>query len=280
MSHLLHLVAVDPLLGGEIGLGEVLFVLAKGVITLAAAARGRALHGVVRAQGPRRHVEPPRAEPRRALRHVPDAGRRHQVLLQGGPDPGSGRPQDLHPRPVPVGGPRLPRVLGDPDRWGLQQRERRLDHDRPHEDLAAAGRPADRRPAGAGLLVDRGLRRDAGRLVVGLEVPAARLGPGVGPDGVVRGRPRDVRGHRGDAGRLAVDPRHGAHAGGGGLRHLPAVEPDRHRRGAVRDLPHRRHRRDEPAAVRPRRGRAGAGRRLPHRVLVDPLRACSSWPSS
>ena len=58
------------------------------------------------------------------------------------------------------------------------------------------------------------------------------------------------------------------------------LEPLGHRLRAVRDLPHRRHRRAQPAAVRPRRGRAGAGRRLPHRVLVDPLRRSSSWPSS
>jgi NADH-quinone oxidoreductase subunit H len=34
MSHLLHLVAVDPLLAGDIGLAEVLIVLLKGVVTL------------------------------------------------------------------------------------------------------------------------------------------------------------------------------------------------------------------------------------------------------
>ena len=63
---------------------------------------------------------------------------------------------------------------------------------------------------------------------------------------------------------------------GDGFGHPPALEPDRHRRGAVRDLPHRRHGRDEPPAVRPRRGRAGARRRLPHRVLLDPLRPVKS----
>ncbi len=44
------------------------------------------------------------------------------------------------------------------------------------------------------------------------------------------------------------------------------------RRGALRHLPHRRHRGDEPAALRSGGGRAGAGRRLPHRVLLDQLR--------
>ena len=72
---------------------------------------------------------------------------------------------------------------------------------------------------------------------------------------------------------LAVDPRHRPQPGRPRLRRdHPALEHHRHRDRAVRDLPHRRHGRDEPAAVRPRRGRAGAGRRLPHRVLLDPLR--------
>ena len=61
---------------------------------------------------------------------------------------------------------------------------------------------------------------------------------------------------------------------------LRELEPHRHRRRAVRHLPHRRHRRAEPAAVRPRRGRAGAGRRLPHRVLARSGSPSSTWPSS
>ena len=54
-------------------------------------------------------------------------------------------------------------------------------------------------PIGIALLprdvVDRGLRRDARRLVVGLEVSAARFGAGHGADGVLRGgaRPRAWR---------------------------------------------------------------------------------------
>ena len=53
---------------------------------------------------------------------------------------------------------------------------------------------------------------------------------------------------------------------------LRQLEPLGDRPRPVRHLPHRRHRRAQPAAVRPGRGRAGAGRRLPHRVLLDPLR--------
>ena len=41
---------------------------------------------------------------------------------------------------------------------------------------------------------------------------------------------------------------------------------------AVRDLPDRGGRRDEPPAVRPRRGRAGARRRVQHRVHRHPVR--------
>ena len=77
-----------------------------------------------------------------------------------------------------------------------------------HDTLVAARRPAHRRPAHPRLLVDRRVRRDAGRLVVRLEVPAARLGAGVGADGVLRSGARPLRGRRRAARRLAVDPRH------------------------------------------------------------------------
>ena len=56
-----------------------------------AAARVGALHDLVRAQGARRHVEPARPQPRRALRDPADPRRRHQVLLQGGPAARPGR---------------------------------------------------------------------------------------------------------------------------------------------------------------------------------------------
>ena len=48
-------------------------------------------------------------------------------------------------------------------------------------DVPPAGRAAHRRALAAGDVGPRPLRRDAGGLVVGLEVPAARLGAGVGP---------------------------------------------------------------------------------------------------
>ena len=40
----------------------------------------------------------------------------------------------------------------------------------------------------------------------GLQVPAAGLGPSVGPDGLLRGRPRPLRGGRGAARRFPLDP--------------------------------------------------------------------------
>ena len=114
-------------------------------------------------------------------------------------------------------------------------------------------------------------------LVVGLEVPAPRLGPRLGADDLLRG---------GD----------GSHHRDGDPRHPLALD------AGDRATPRRRSfwhwnvfrlgilpfplffiavdRRAEPAAVRPHRGRAGARRRLPHRVLLAPLRACSSWRSS
>ena len=80
------------------------------------------------------------------------------------------------------------------------------------------------------LQLDRGLRRDARRLVVRLEVPAARLGAGLGADGVLRGGARPVGGGGRAAGRLAVDPRHRAEPGRRRLlRDRPPLERDRHR---------------------------------------------------
>ena len=45
----------------------------------------------------------------------------------------------------------------------------------------AVGRPADGDPVPAGHVLDRGLRDHAGRVVLGFEVPAARLGAGLAP---------------------------------------------------------------------------------------------------
>ena len=67
--------------------------------------------------------------------------------------------------------------------------------------------PPDGHPVPAGHVGHRRLRHHAGRLVVGLEVPAARLGAGLGPDDLLRGGPRDDRRHGGPGDRVAQHPR-------------------------------------------------------------------------
>ena len=63
-------------------------------------------------------------------------------------------------------------------------------------------------PVRAGHVRHRRLRRHAGRLVVGFEVPAARLGAGLGPDDLLRGRPGHDGGHGGAGQPLALHPGH------------------------------------------------------------------------
>ena len=129
-------------------------------------------------------IGPQRAGP---VRHPPVAGRRHQAVLQGavdrrrrptGPSSGSRRTSSI-----------LPAFLAFCDR--------------PHRRRGRAS-PATRRtcsspisPIGvllaAGDVGHRPLRRDARRLVVGFEVPAARLGAGVGAAAQLRGRVRARR---------------------------------------------------------------------------------------
>ena len=163
--------------------------------------------------------------------------------------------------PVPVARSRLHRLLRRPHRRHL--------HHRPPHHPAAAGRPPVGHPVRAHDVVDRRVRRHAGRLVVGVEVPAARLGAGVGPDGLLRGGPRIVRGHRRAAHRLPAHQRHR----GQPARVVPRpLEHHPDRRRPVLHLPDRRHRRDEPSAVRPGRSRGGDRRRLHGRVLVDRFR--------
>ena len=225
---------------------------------------------LVRAQGDLGHAEPDRPEPGRAVR---DRCRRwptgsscssRRTCCPTAPTPSSSswRPTSPSSRPflifavVPVGG--IITIGGHT--FELQVA------DPPMGILFVLAMSAIAR-----------LRRHAGRLVVGLEVPAARLGAGLGADDLLRGRARHDRGHGGARHRLALHPGHRGRAGraasGSGTLIRLGFVPfiffiDRH------------HGRDEPAALRPGRGRAGAGRRLPHRVLLDPVRACSSWPSS
>ena len=161
------------------------------------AARRHDVHGVVRAQDHLRHAEPHRSRPRRSMGDPADARRRHQVLLQGGHPPGRGRQAR-----VPVGAgarcrPRVPFVRRDP--------HRRHDHAVRSHHQPAAGRPAHRHPVPAGDVVARGLRRDARRVVVGLEVPAARRGARLRADDLLRGGHGPFGRHRDPRLRFAVD---------------------------------------------------------------------------
>ena len=117
----------------------------------------------------------------RAVRGPADPGRRHQVLLQGGPHPERADPFVFRLAPylafvpaflifcvVPIGGDFSDGNDGVVSIFG-------------HDTLPAGGRPAGRHPVRARPQLDRGLRRHAGGLVVGLEVPAARLGAGHRP---------------------------------------------------------------------------------------------------
>ena len=130
-----------------------------------------------------------------------------------------------------------------------------------------AGRPADRHPAGPGHVVDRGVRRDARRLVVGLEVPAARLGPGVGADGLLRGGPRPVGRRRRARRRHADHQRHRRrpeHRGDWNLWVTGVVPFVIFLIAGTAELNRRR-----STSSRPSRSSSAA----PHRVQLDPLRA-------
>ena len=96
----------------------------KTVVVLRPAARRHDAHGLVRAQGHRRHAEPHRPQPGRPVRHPPDARRRHQALLQGGPAPRPGRPARLPAwRPYLSVVPAFLVVRGRPHRRRLQRRQ-------------------------------------------------------------------------------------------------------------------------------------------------------------
>ena len=67
----------------------------------------------------------------------------------------------------------VPALVAFTDRAGRRAGDDRASHIR-----AAGGRPPDRDTASARHVVDLGLRGNAGRMVVGLQVPAPRLGAG------------------------------------------------------------------------------------------------------
>ena len=155
--------------------------------------------GLVRAQGHRRHAEPHRPEPGRAVRAssrpwptasssssrrtcIPD--RADRLVFRLAPVPVAASPRSSSFAIVPIGGD-----FTDGER---RRRSRIFGHD---TYLQLADPPI-------GILFVLAMSSiavygdHAGRLVVGLEVPAARLGAGVGPDGVLRGGARPVGGRR------------------------------------------------------------------------------------
>ena len=268
------MLAVDPLLVGDVDLAVVLIVLLKVVVTFALLLVSvlfmiwfeRKVHADMS-----NRIGPNRAGPFGILQTLADGIKfffKEDLL----PDRADKRVFILAPflslvpaflvfSVIPIGGVFTEEKQGTVEIFG-------------HETFLQLADPPVGRPARARLLVDRRLRRDAGRLVLRVEVPAARLGARLSADGVLRGGPRSLGGHRRPARRLAVHPRDRHDPGRRGLRRVGAeLEPHRDRCGALRDLPDRRDRRAQPTALRPRRGRAGAGRRVPHGVLVDPVRA-------
>ena len=231
----------------------------------------RDVHGLVRAQGHRRHAEPHRPEPGRPVRPAPDAGRRHQAVLQGRPGARPRRPARLQAGAVPVGRAGLPHVLRSCPSAACS----------PAATTARSRCSATRRclqvadpPIGVLFLLAMSSIAVYGVMLAGWSSGSKYplLGSVRASAQMVslRGRPGSVGRGRGPDHRLAVHPRHRRRAGrlasSTGTSIATAFVP-------FVDLLHRRHRRAEPPAVRPGRGRAGARRRVPHRVLLDPLRA-------
>ena len=202
------ILGLDPLLTGDIGLEEVLIVLLKVVITFALLLVAvmfmiwfeRKVHADMS-----NRLGPNRAGPFGILQTLADGIKfffKEDLL----PDRADKRVFILAPflslvpaflvfSVIPIGGEFTDEQQGAVEIFG-------------HDTWLQLADPPDRRAAHPRLLLDRRVRRDAGGLVVRLEVPAARLGAGVGADGVLRSGARPLRGGRGDAGRLAVDPRH------------------------------------------------------------------------
>ena len=141
-----------------------------------------------------------------------------------------------------------------------------------HHHAAAADRPAGVGAVHRGGRLDRRLRHRARRLVVRVDVLAARRAALQRADDLLRGRDGPGAGRGLPVRRLDVHlgDRGQASRAGDGFRHTALVCGAT--AAVVRDLPDLDGRRDQPGAVRPPRGRGRAGRRLPHRVLLAEVR--------
>ena len=133
---------------GRRRLTVVLIVVLKVLVAFVVLLVAHDAHGLVRAQGHRRHAEPHRPEQGRPVRHPADAGRRHQAVLQGRPD----LPERAD-RFVFQLAPYLALRAGVPDR-SRSSRSAATSATASDgvvtssaTDLPAAGRPADRDPA-------------------------------------------------------------------------------------------------------------------------------------
>ncbi len=209
------------------------------------------VHDAARAEAPRPHAAPLRAEPR-GLGGPPAADRRPaEARPQGGVLPAQGGGDPVHRRAGVLGLHCAARVQRHPVRRGLgdprlrDQRRRRDRRHRPHHHLRAR--------------LDRRLRLHRRRLGVRVEVLAARVDADVRAARLVRGLAVALRDRRDHDRRVAqpLDDRREAD------RHRVVRRPAARR---LRGLLHRRDGRDGPRALRPRRGRLGDRRRLPHGV--------------
>ena len=136
----------------------------------------------------------------RPVRRAADARRRHQAVLQGAVDP------RRRPTGPCSGSRRTSRSSRRSSRSAIVPIGGEVSIARP-PDLPAGRRAADRRAVDPRDVGPRRLRRDARGLVVGLEVPAARLGARVRAAALVRGRVRARDPRRADPGGHALDPR-------------------------------------------------------------------------